>query len=74
MRFGFLVAKHQRLVVHIVGRIVQQQEDVEDVCQEVFIKVFRKIKYFRGDSRLSTWIAKVAYNTSISHLRKGNTG
>ncbi len=70
--FRFLVAKHQRLVVHIVGRIVQQQEDVEDICQEVFIKVFRKIKHFRGDSKLSTWIAKVAYNTSISHIRKGN--
>ncbi len=72
--FRFLVAKHQRLVVHVVGRIVQQQEDVEDVCQEVFIKVFRKIKYFRGDSRLSTWIAKVAYNTSISYLRRKRQG
>lgn len=69
--FRFLVAKHQRLVAHIVGRVVQQQEDVEDVSQEVFIRVFRKLKNFRGDSKLSTWIAKIAYNTSISHLRKG---
>ena len=69
--FRFLVAKHQRLVVHIVGRIVQQQEDVEDVCQEVFIKVFRKLKKFRGESKLSTCIARIAYNTSISHIRKG---
>jgi RNA polymerase sigma-70 factor (ECF subfamily) len=68
--FRFLVANHQRLVVHIVGRIVQRTEDVEDISQEVFIKVFRKMKNFRGDSRLSTWIAKIAYNTSISHLRK----
>ncbi len=49
--FRFLVAKHQRLVLHIVGRIVHRQEDVEDICQEVFIKV-------------------IAYNTSISHVRK----
>ncbi|MBN2636410.1 MAG: sigma-70 family RNA polymerase sigma factor [Prolixibacteraceae bacterium] len=69
--FRFLVAKHQRLVVHIVGRIVQQQEDVEDICQEVFIKVFKKLKKFRGESKLSTWIARIAYNTSISHIRKG---
>ena len=69
--FRYLVAKHQRLVVHVVGRIVQQQEDVEDVCQEVFIKVFRKLKKFRGESKLSTWIARIAYNTSISHIRKG---
>lgn len=68
--FRFLVAKHQRLVAHIVGRVVQRREDVEDISQEVFIKVYRKLKHFRGDSRLSTWIAKIAYNTSISHVRK----
>jgi RNA polymerase sigma factor (sigma-70 family) len=70
--FRFLVASNQRLVVHVVGRIVRQQEDVEDICQEVFMKVFRKIKKFRGDSRLSTWIATIAYNTSISHIRNKN--
>jgi RNA polymerase sigma-70 factor (ECF subfamily) len=70
--FRFLVAKHQRLVAHVVGRIVQRQEDVEDISQEVFMKVFGKLKRFRGDSKLSTWIAKIAYNTSISHIRKGN--
>ncbi len=68
--FRFLVAKHERLVVHVVGRIVQSQDDVKDICQEVFIKVFRKLKRFRGDSRLSTWIATIAYNTSISYIRK----
>jgi RNA polymerase sigma factor (sigma-70 family) len=67
--FRYLVANHQRLVLHIVGRVVKQQEDVEDICQEVFLKVFRKIKKFRGESRLSTWIATIAYNTSISHIR-----
>jgi RNA polymerase sigma factor (sigma-70 family) len=67
--FRYLVANHQRLVLHIVGRVVKQQEDVEDICQEVFVKVFRKIKKFRGESRLSTWIATIAYNTSISHIR-----
>jgi len=68
--FRFLVAKHQRLVLHVVGRIVQRQEDVEDICQEVFMKVYSKIGKFRGESKLSTWIARIAYNTSISYLRK----
>lgn len=68
--FRFLVSKYQRLVLHIAGRVVQQQGDLEDVCQEVFIKVFRKIGKFRGDAKLSTWIATIAYNTSISHIRK----
>lgn len=70
--FRFLVAKHERLVLHVVGRIIQSQDDVKDVCQDVFIKVFRKLKRFRGDSRLSTWIATIAYNTSISYVRKQN--
>lgn len=68
--FRYLVANHQRLVLHVVGRIVRRQDEVEDICQDVFIKVFRKMKRFRGESRLSTWIATIAYNTSISHVRK----
>jgi len=68
--FRYLVANYQRLVLHIVGRVVQRQDEVEDICQEVFIKVFGKIKKFRGESRLSTWIATIAYNTSITYVRK----
>lgn len=52
-----------------MGRIVNQNEDVEDLCQDIFIKVFRKLRSFKGESRLSTWIAAIAYNTSISHLK-----
>ena len=70
--FRYLVSKNQQLVVHIVGRIVRQQEDLEDICQEVFIKVYRKLEKFRGDSKLSTWIATIAYNTAISKFRKNN--
>lgn len=68
--FRFLVSKHQRLVLHVVGRIVQQQDQAEDVCQDVFIKVFKRLKSFRGESKLSTWIATIAYNTAITHIRK----
>jgi RNA polymerase sigma factor (sigma-70 family) len=67
--FRYLVANYQRLVLHVVARVVQRQEDVEDISQEVFIKVYKQVKRFRGESRLSTWIAKIAYNTSISHVR-----
>jgi len=66
----FLVANYQRLVFHIVRRVMNQNEDVEDICQEVFMKVFGQLKHFRGDSKLSTWIATVAYNTSLTHLEK----
>ena len=68
--FRFLVSKYQKLVLHVVGRMVQQNDEVEDICQEVFIKVFKTLKRFRGESKLSTWIATIAYNTAITHIRK----
>lgn len=66
----FLVANNQRLVFHIVRRILNQNEDVEDICQEVFMKVFSQLKHFRGASKLSTWIASVAYHTSLTHYER----
>ncbi|WP_297088233.1 RNA polymerase sigma factor [uncultured Draconibacterium sp.] len=68
--FRFLVSKHQRLVMHVVGRVIQQEDELEDICQEVFIKVFKQLKRFRGDAKLSTWIATIAYNTAITHYRR----
>lgn len=68
--FRFLVAKYQRLVLHVVGRLVQHNGEVEDICQDVFMKVYTQLKKFRGEAKLSTWIAKIAYNTSITHLRR----
>jgi RNA polymerase sigma factor (sigma-70 family) len=68
--FRFIVANHQKLVVHIVGRIVVDRDEIQDVCQEVFIKVFQQINAFRGESRFSTWIASIAYHQCINHLRK----
>ena len=68
--FTFLVKKYQNLVANMVFRIVQQRDDVQDVCQEVFIKVHKHLAKFKGDSKLSTWIASIAYNTSVSYVQK----
>ena len=68
--FRYLILSYQKMVLHIAGRIITRQEDLEDVCQEVFLKVIRNIGSFRGDSKLSTWIASIAYHTSLSHLKK----
>lgn len=66
----FLVAQYQKLVQHVVGRMVLQEEVVEDLCQDVFMKVFRRLHTFRGDARLSTWIATIAYNTTATYLKR----
>lgn len=64
----YLVLKYQKLVFHMVRRILVQTEDCEDVCQEVFMKVFSQIGNFRGNSKLSTWVATIAYHTSLTAL------
>jgi len=66
--FRKLVRRYERLVAAMVGRVLQGQSDELDVCQEVFVRVFRKLHTFKQESRLSTWIAKVAYRTALNHL------
>jgi len=68
--FRELVEQYQRLVVHVVYRLVSRQEDREEICQEVFIKVYKNLAGFRFQSKLSTWIGKIAYTTTINYLRK----
>jgi RNA polymerase sigma factor (sigma-70 family) len=68
--YQILVERYQRLVAHMVSRIIHQPADVEDVCQDVFIKVYEHLPDFQFDSKLSTWIATIAYRTGINYLRK----
>lgn len=68
--FRTLIDRYQRLVSHIVFRMVFNNADQEDICQEVFLKVYESLPGFRFESKLSTWIARIAYNTSVSHLEK----
>ena len=72
--FTFLVNRYQKLVIHITGRLIQRQEELEAVCQEVFLKVYQNLGKYRNECKLSTWIATIAYNTSINYLRKFKKG
>lgn len=66
--FEELVRRHQRSVERLAARMVPDARDREEVCQDVFLKVFRNIEDFRGDSRLSTWINSIAYRTCLNQL------
>lgn len=68
--FRYLVTAHEKLVTHMIRRVIQDEDDVKDVAQEVFIKVYRHIKTFKQESKLSTWIAQIAYTTSLDHLKR----
>lgn len=68
--FRELIKAHEKLVYHMVNRLIDRQEEREDLCQEIFLKVFKNLEKFQFQSQLSTWIASIAYRTSINHLRK----
>ena len=68
--FRFIIEDHQRLVMHIVVRMVKNPADREDLCQDIFVKVFQNLKRFKFQSKLSTWIGTIAYNHCINYLEK----
>ncbi len=68
--FRALIKQHERLVGHMISRLIDLQEDREELCQDVFLKVYKKLGEFTFQSKLSTWIATIAYRHGINHLRK----
>lgn len=68
--FRHIVQDYQRLVLHVVGKLIDNTEDREELCQEVFVKAYQNLKSFRDESKFSTWIARIAHNASINFLQK----
>jgi len=68
--FKALMSAYQERLYWHVRRMVDNHEDANDVIQNVFIKVFRNIKKFKGDSKLYTWLYRIATNESITFLNK----
>lgn len=65
-----VIENYKKLVAHIVFKMIKNEEDREDVCQDVFVKAYRNLSSFKFESKLSTWIGRIAYNTSINYLEK----
>jgi RNA polymerase sigma-70 factor (ECF subfamily) len=72
--FNLLVLKYQNRVTNIVSRYIKNNGDVADVTQEAFIKAYRALPNFRGDSAFYTWLYRIAVNSAknylVSHSRK----
>ncbi|MBF8451623.1 RNA polymerase sigma factor RpoE [Aeromonas dhakensis] len=66
--FNLLVKKYQHKVVNLVARYVNNPGDVPDVAQEAFIKAFRALPTFRGESAFYTWLYRIAVNTAKNYL------
>ncbi len=66
--FDILVIKYQHRIVVLVSRFLNNSADVQDVTQEAFIKAYRALPNFRGDSAFYTWLYRIAINTAKNHL------
>ncbi|UTF61427.1 RNA polymerase sigma factor RpoE [Gilvimarinus sp. DA14] len=66
--FDLLVVKYQHKIYSIIGRYVRDQAEVQDVAQEAFIKAYRALDKFRGESAFYTWLYRIAINTAKNHL------
>jgi RNA polymerase sigma-70 factor, ECF subfamily len=66
--YGLLVAKYQRKLLRLVSRLVRDSAEAEDVTQEAFIKAYRALAGFRGDSAFYTWLYRIGVNTAKNWL------
>lgn len=70
--FNLLVLRYQHRVAALIGRFVHDTQEAEDVCQEAFIKAYRALPLFRGDSAFYTWLYRIAVNTAKNYLVSRN--
>jgi RNA polymerase sigma-70 factor (ECF subfamily) len=66
--FDMLVLKYQHKILGLISRYVHDSDEVQDVAQEAFIKAYRALPRFRGDSAFYTWLYRIAINTAKNHL------
>lgn len=66
--FDLLVIKYQNRVVNLVSRYVRDPADAQDIAQEAFLKAYRALPNFRGDSAFYTWLYRIAINTAKNYL------
>lgn len=66
--FDLLVSKYQRRLMRLVSRIVHDPAEAEDVVQETFIKAYRALRHFRGESAFYTWLYRIGINTAKNFL------
>jgi len=70
--FSVLVDVYKDLVFTLAIRMLKNREEAEEVSQDTFIKIYKALPKFKGESKLSTWIYKVAYNTCLDQIKKNN--
>tara|TARA_R110001592_G_scaffold17135_5_gene72615 strand:+ start:30928 stop:31512 length:585 start_codon:yes stop_codon:yes gene_type:complete len=70
--FAFLIDKYKDMVFTLAIKMVKNREVAEEVSQDAFLKAYKYLPKFKGDSKFSTWLYKIAYNTSLDALKKNS--
>lgn len=70
--FSYFLDTYGQQVFHLIVRMVGSEEDAQELTQDTFMKAFSSLRKFNGDSSFSTWIYRIAYNTTVSFLRKND--
>jgi RNA polymerase sigma factor (sigma-70 family) len=68
--FAVLVDRYKNMIYTLALKMIKNREEAEEVAQDTFIKVYNSLNKFKGDSKFSTWIYKIAYNTCLDRLKK----
>lgn len=68
--FAVLVDKYKDMVFSLALKVMKNREEAEEVSQDTFIKAYRSLKNFKGDSKFSTWLYKIAYHNCMDRLKK----
>ena len=68
--YSQLIVRYKDLVFTLALRMLKHREEAEEVAQDAFVKVYRSLSRFKGDSKFSTWIYKVTYNTCLDRIKK----
>ena len=71
--FSFFLDQYASKTHYLIGYIIPNREDAEELTQDAFVKAFSKLSTFKGDCKFSTWLFRIAYNTAISAVRKKKT-
>ena len=72
--FAVLVDRYKDLVYTLSIRMMKNREEAEEVAQDAFIKTYKSLDKFKGESKFSTWIYRVAYNTCLDRIKKNKRG
>ncbi|MBE9584509.1 sigma-70 family RNA polymerase sigma factor [Mucilaginibacter sp. JRF] len=68
--YAELIRRNQRFVFTLALRFAKNREDAEEIAQDCFVKAYRNLQSFQGQSKFSTWLYSIVYTTAMTHLRK----